>query len=114
MELDAILNRSYELILPTFVIDELEKISQNRNKKPKTRTEARFALKLAQELCQEYPQELSSVVSVDEQIVTLAKELEAIVATNDQILRTTLKREGIPTIYLRGKNRLEISPTRNL
>ena len=35
-------------------------------------------------------------------------------ATNDKVLRTILKREGIATIYLRGKNRLEMTPGRNL
>ncbi len=111
IELEVILNSHYELLLPTFVRNELEKLAQGQDKKLKTRNEARFALKLAQKLCHEYPQAHLSTLPVDEQIINLAKEIDAVVATNDKVLRTILKREGIATIYLRGKNRLEMTPS---
>ncbi|MFX1511944.1 MAG: PIN domain-containing protein [Promethearchaeota archaeon] len=109
MELEAVLDSHFELLIPDFVLDEIKNLVQMKNKKPKIRREAQFALRLAQQLCQELPQSQSTNTSVDSQIISLAKQLGAIVATNDKKLRATLKKEGILTIYLRGKNRLELS-----
>ena len=42
----------------------------------------------------------------DSEIISLAKMQDAAVLTNDAELRRKLRREGIPTVFLRGKNRL--------
>ena len=44
----------------------------------------------------------------DDVIVRMAREWKCPVATNDQKLRKKLRDIGIPVIYLRQKNRLEV------
>ena len=46
--------------------------------------------------------------SYDDVIVRVAKDLKCIVATNDKELRRRLRKESIPTVFLRQKRKLEL------
>jgi len=47
--------------------------------------------------------------NVDEIIIETAKEKKAVVATQDALLRKSLKKDKIPVIYMRQKKYLELS-----
>jgi rRNA-processing protein FCF1 len=105
---DAI-NASYELITTDAVVKELEAISKGEDLLAR---EAGFALKLLERLGVQVLRVKAG--SADESILTLAKELvqngdRVVVATNDKNLRRSVRRLGVPTLYLREEGlRLEI------
>jgi rRNA-processing protein FCF1 len=92
-ELDRLLG-AYEILVLSSVIDELKKLSE----KDKA---ASSALKLAERYAV-----INTSKKGDFSVVHLAKELKAVVVTNDKILRKILRNEGIPLIFLRGKDHL--------
>jgi len=92
-ELDRLLG-AYEILVPSSIIDELKKLSE----KDKA---ASSALKLAERYTV-----INTSKKGDFSIVHLAKELKAVVVTNDKILRKILRNEGIQLIFLRGKDHL--------
>jgi len=101
-ELDRLLGRPYKLLIPSPVIVELERLSEHG--KPKERTAAKLALRLAKG---------GSVVETegeaDESIVKLAIEKKCFVGTSDAALRKKLRVRGINVIYLRGKYHLAVN-----
>ena len=104
-ELDRLLG-SYSIIIPSVVIDELEKLS-------KSNSYARSALQLAKkyeilelENTLIPPKKLEH--NIDFAIVALAKKLDAIVLTNDKILRANLRKENLKTVFLKSSTHLEI------
>jgi rRNA-processing protein FCF1 len=105
---DAI-NASYELITTDAVVKELEAMSKGGDLLAR---EAGFALKLLERLGVQVLRVKAG--SADESILTLAKELvqngdRVVVATNDKNLRRSIRRLGVPTLYLREEGlRLEI------
>ena len=105
---DAI-NASYELITTDAVVKELEAMSKGEDLLAR---EAGFALKLLERLGVQVLRVKAG--SADESILTLAKELvqngdRVVVATNDKNLRRSVRRLGVPTLYLREEGlRLEI------
>ncbi|MCG2896873.1 MAG: PIN domain-containing protein [Acidilobus sp.] len=105
---DAI-NASYELITTDAVAKELEAMSKGGDLLAR---EAGFALKLLERLGVQVLRVKAG--SADESILTLAKELvqngdRVVVATNDKNLRRSVRRLGVPTLYLREEGlRLEI------
>jgi len=105
---DAI-NASYELITTNAVVKELEAMSKGEDLLAR---EAGFALKLLERLGVQVLRVKAG--SADESILTLAKELvqngdRVVVATNDKNLRRSVRRLGVPTLYLREEGlRLEI------
>jgi len=105
---DAI-NASYELVTTDAVVKELEAISKGEDLLAR---EAGFALKLLERLGVQVLRVKAG--SADESILTLAKELvqngdRVVVATNDKNLRRSVRRLGVPTLYLREEGlRLEI------
>jgi Uncharacterized proteins of PilT N-term./Vapc superfamily len=105
---DAI-NASYELITTDAVMKELEAMSKGGDLLAR---EAGFALKLLERLGVQVLRVKAG--SADESILTLAKELvqngdRVVVATNDKNLRRSVRRLGVPTLYLREEGlRLEI------
>jgi rRNA-processing protein FCF1 len=105
---DAI-NASYELITTDAVVKELEAMSKGGDLLAR---EAGFALKLLERLGVQVLRVKAG--SADESILTLAKELvqngdRVVVATNDKNLRRSVRRLGVPTLYLREEGlRLEI------
>jgi len=105
---DAI-NASYELVTTDAVVKELETMSKREDLLAR---EAGFALKLLERLGVQVLR--GKADSADESILTLAKELvqsgdRVVVATNDKNLRRSVRRLGVPTLYLREEGlRLEI------
>jgi len=105
---DAI-NASYELITTNAVVKELEAMSKGGDLLAR---EAGFALKLLERLGVQVLRVKAG--SADESILALAKELvqngdRVVVATNDKNLRRSVRRLGVPTLYLREEGlRLEI------
>jgi uncharacterized protein len=102
--LKTLLNRSFELVLLSPILHEIKRLMEDGP--PKTRKDARYALKLA-ERCRLV--EVSGVgVSPDDVIVEVAGEWRCPVFTNDIPLRKRLRDINVPVIYLRQKSRLEI------
>ena len=107
--LNDVINASYELITTDAVVKELEAISKGEDLLAR---EAGFALKLLERLGVQVLRVKAG--SADESILTLAKELvqngdRVVVATNDKNLRRSVRRLGVPTLYLREEGlRLEI------
>ncbi|MFP3161961.1 MAG: PIN domain-containing protein [Acidilobus sp.] len=105
---DAI-NASYELVTTDAVVKELETMSKREDLLAR---EAEFALKLLERLGVQVLRVKAG--NADESILTLAKELvqngdRVVVATNDKNLRRSVRRLGVPTLYLREEGlRLEI------
>lgn len=94
---------NYKLIVPSFVIDELENIK--KRSKGKARIEASIALKIA-----ESPEinvmniNLKKRERVDDALLRISKVL----CTNDIGLKRRAKERGITVIYLRQKNYLAV------
>jgi len=107
--LNDVINVSYELITTDAVVKELETMSKREDLLAR---EAGFALKLLERLGVQVLRVKAG--SADESILTLAKELvqngdRVVVATNDKNLRRSVRRLGVPTLYLREEGlRLEI------
>lgn len=83
---------AYEILIPSAVLNELKKIKDKH---------AMPALKLA-----EGYRVIVSEKKGDESILSLAKEIDAVVVTNDRDLRKRLKENGLRAIYLRQKSYL--------
>jgi len=104
-ELTKLLDQSFDpvLLLPTY--QEIQRIAQKGS--PKMRKLASLALKLA-EKCSIVHVEPLSGEGHDEVIVRVAKEWGCPVATNDRELRKKLRKENVPTIFLRQRAYLDI------
>ncbi|MFX1250238.1 MAG: PIN domain-containing protein [Promethearchaeota archaeon] len=104
-ELD-LLFEAYTLVVPSFVLVELEKLKQKGGKR---RIEANFAIKLANHIAKELLVPCPYPLSVDKCLVDLATQFKkCFVATNDQPLRKILRASHIKTIFIRGNRKLAI------
>jgi rRNA-processing protein FCF1 len=84
-------------------LDELKRLSEKESQSIKQKA------KLALELANGFVKIESNInCHADEEILRLALEKEAIVATNDTELRLRLREKGIVVISLRGKNKLSL------
>ncbi len=101
-ELERILDKKYELIVPEVVIGELKHLS--REGSPSEKKAAKVALDLSGRA-----RKVKSKKSGDEEIIRLAEKENCAVGTNDKNLKKRLKNKGIPVIYLRQKSHLDIS-----
>jgi rRNA-processing protein FCF1 len=100
VELDRLLEKNYNLIIPTPVVDELkELVSRGR---PKERSAARLGLSLTAR-----GKKVETEGPADDAIVNLAKE-NFVVATTDSALRREVRRRRVPVIYLREKSHLAV------
>jgi rRNA-processing protein FCF1 len=98
VELDRLLEKKYDLIIPAPVIDELEAlISRGR---PKERSAAKLGLSISAR-----GKKVKIEGPADDAIVNLAKE-NFVVATTDSALRKEVRRHLVPVIYLREKSHL--------
>jgi rRNA-processing protein FCF1 len=95
-ELNRILDFDYEIVVPDLVIDELTGIAKESS--GKDQHEARMAIELAKDF-----QTREAPAEGDDGIVQLADELDAIVVTNDKILRARLRAKDIPNVHMRSK-----------
>ena len=106
-ELDKSVGRRTEKIVLTPVYHELERISKEGN--IKVRKQAEAALKrIEKDDFKSIDIELRSSETVDDLIVRVAMLWKCFVATNDRALRKRLIQSGVPVVYLRQRNRLEV------
>ena len=100
------LEAPYEIVVPSFVVGELERIAESAPQ-AKTRRTARRVLELLGE--GRIPHRLLEAPQrggVDDSLVLLARELRSrgervVVATSDRGLRRRLRRAGVPSLYYR-------------
>lgn len=104
-ELANLLNQRFEPILLSSTQKELQGLAESNS--PKKRKQALLALKLA-EKCRVIPVQKGLRETYDDVIVRAATEWKSPVATNDRELRRRLKTLGVPVIFLRQKQRLEL------
>ena len=104
-ELERLLNRRFELVLLSAVKRELELLAENVA--PKMRRNVCCALKFAERF---RLVEVAASVSAltDDVIFEVAREWNAVVFTNDKLLRRRLRDISVPVIYVRQNSRLEI------
>ncbi|KXB06195.1 hypothetical protein AKJ53_01055 [candidate division MSBL1 archaeon SCGC-AAA382F02] len=102
-ELERIVDKKYEIVIPEVVIGELKNLE-----KQGTASEQKSA-KIALELASRGKIVNSEKKEADEEIIRLAKEKDCLVGTNDSILKKRLQELGIPIIYLRQKSHLTSS-----
>lgn len=95
-ELRRILDVAYEIVVPDIVVGELRHIAQSMT--GKDRGEAMMAIRLAHTF-----RVVKAEGPADTGILRLAEKLNAIVVTNDKILRARLRAKNIPNIHLRSK-----------
>ncbi|OYT45037.1 hypothetical protein CW711_06055 [Candidatus Bathyarchaeota archaeon] len=95
----------FEPVVLSTTLDELRRISESGSEK--VRREAKL-VKLLASRCRLMEVQRGVGETCDDVVVRVAKELGCAVATNDRELRRRLRREGITTIFLRGKSRIEI------
>ena len=105
-EIPRIVERRVKFILLKPVHEEMKRLAKSG--RPKVRREMSSALELSKGKCQIMEFKASNGEAVDELLMRAAEKLGCPVATNDTILRRTLKERGIPVIYLRQKSRLKI------
>ena len=102
-EIERIVQKNFELVVPLIVLEELNKILEEENQA--TQLKAKFALELANQFTNI---ESRTNCHADDEILRLAIEKQAIVATNDVKLRKKLRNRGITVISIYGKNKLSL------
>lgn len=94
---------NYKLLVPSFVIGELEEIK--KRSKGKARTEASIALKIA-----ESPE--INIINVDlkkrERVDDALLRISNVLCTNDIGLKKRARKKGITVIHLRQKSYLAV------
>jgi rRNA-processing protein FCF1 len=100
-ELDRLIERPHELVIPSPVIQELRRISEQG--KPKERAAAKIGLILAKR-----GKVVKAKDAADEAILNLALKGRCVVGTTDAALRKDLRRHEVPVIYLRQRSHLAI------
>jgi len=104
-ELSQVLNRNFTLVLLSPVKKELQTLTKKSTQK--TGKDASFALNLAKKCTyikvKEKPNE-----PTDDTILRIAQQWNALVFTNDKLLKKRLRDISVPVIYVREKSRLEI------
>ena len=85
---------SFEILVPSPVVRELTSLA------PKDRI-ARSALRLARKY-----KTVESEGQTDKVLVDLAKDLHAVVVSNDKLVIRSLEREGLPYVRLRSRSHL--------
>lgn len=93
-ELSRLLEFKHEIIVPSIVVDELKALAEETL--GKDAGEARMALQLAQTF-----KVVDAPGAGDTGILRLAEKLNALVVTNDKILRARLRAKDVPNIYMR-------------
>jgi rRNA-processing protein FCF1 len=95
-EVRRILDISYEVIVPSIVVDELRRLSKDGTQKEQA--EARMAIELAKTF-----KVVESPGDGDTAILRLAEKLNAVVVTNDKKLRARLRAKDLANIYMRSR-----------
>ena len=100
-ELDRIVPTDYTLITLRPLFEELKKLSKEA--KGGDKTAATLGLEFAKGI-----KVIDSSLNGDDAIIEYAKRNKCIVCTNDSELRKRLKQQKTPTIFARGKQKLEM------
>ena len=106
IDLESELNRllgSYCIFVPTTVLDELKFLSEKGNGKQKRIAKSALALSKNYKCMQTDLNE-----SVDDSLISIAKEKNGIILTNDRELRKKLKEMDLKVIFLRAKKKLSM------
>jgi len=93
-----------EYVVPSAVLDELKILEK------KVRGKDKIALAVASALAKRC-KVVEAAGNADDIIVGLAKKLGADVFTNDAELRKRLRNEGVKTVFMRSKHKLETDYT---
>jgi rRNA-processing protein FCF1 len=104
-ELADLLNRRFEPVILSSTQKELQGLAESRS--PKQQKQAQLALRLA-EKCRFIAVEKSLKETYDDVIVRVSAKWKSPVATNDRELRKRLRKVGVPVIFLRQKQRLDL------
>ncbi|MHB8604529.1 MAG: type II toxin-antitoxin system VapC family toxin [Thermoplasmatota archaeon] len=97
-ELNRLLDFGHEIVVARLVLNELDNIAMHGA--GKDAHEARMAMELAKTFRVVEPQ---GEGEGDAGLLRLAEKLNAIVVTNDKILRARLRAKDIPNVYMRNK-----------
>lgn len=95
-ELDRLFGK-YELVVPSFIVDELEKVAKN-TKKGKDKMAARLALELIESHKIQIIQVKTKTTDIDSEIIRFIEDLRnknILLITNDVFLQERAKKEGI-------------------
>lgn len=103
-ELEYLIEGGYDLIIPTGVKMELEKIAKGKGRNA---LGARLALKIL-DTNKKNIQLISSEGHVDDWILNFANHRRAIVCTNDKKLRLLSKKAKLRTITMKSKTKIGI------
>jgi rRNA-processing protein FCF1 len=95
-EVKRILNINLDVVVPSIVMDELQRLAKEGAMKEQG--EARMAMELAKTF-----RIVDAPGAGDAGIMKLAESLNAVVVTNDKRLRAVLRAKGIPNIYMRSR-----------
>ncbi len=95
-EVRRILTFAHDIVVPSIVVKELEKIAATGSFKESA--EARMAAELAKTF-----RVVDSPGDGDTGILRLAEKLNAVVVTNDKVLRARLRAKDIANIYMRSR-----------
>jgi hypothetical protein len=105
-EIRRIADFKYELFIIDKTIDELKEIIASKQQKQKNKLAAKIALQLIEKY------KLKKIKTeedlVDNAIISLANKKDYIIATQDKLLKSKLKKKSIPLIILRQKSYLQI------
>ncbi|MEA1993191.1 MAG: hypothetical protein U9N35_02180 [Euryarchaeota archaeon] len=99
-EIDVLIGKKYELFVPSNVIYELKNIKLGGRDS--------ILRKVALEIIDRY-HVLALRGDVDTSILEFSRENNCVVCTNDRELRSSLRKRGIPVIFIRSKNHLELN-----
>ena len=106
-----------EIIIPESVMDELNALRNSESEKGRTKRAAQIGYQLVLQHLRLAKGRSRVVIErkggdtdrdrdTDSEIIRMAKMQDAAVLTSDAELRRRLHQEGIPTVFLRGRNRL--------
>jgi len=102
-EVGRVLNAAFKPVILRSTLDELIHLAERG--RPKERAESRLALELAKK-CEVIDFEFPG--DADSAIIEYARKHSVVVATNDIALRRSLRKLGVPVIFLRGFDHLEL------
>jgi rRNA-processing protein FCF1 len=100
-ELERLIEREYELLIPKAVMMELERLSKEGAPKEKAAAEIGLQVAMGGTI-------VGGEKSADESIVELASERSCAVGTTDAALRRRLRKLGTTVVYLRQKSHLAV------
>ena len=92
-----------KIVILDFILNELKGIAKEKGSIGRS-------AKLGIQLSQKWTNMVfdAKELTVDDQLITAAQALKAIIATNDREIRKKAKQKGIPVIFVRGYSHFEL------